>query len=88
MDRAPSVAAERPDVTVVPDSPARSPAVGTVARTGVSVPGGAPSLVVDGLSVAFQSDGVRRPVLDGLSFALSGGEIGCLLGSSGCGKTT
>lgn len=27
-------------------------------------------------------------VLDDLSFSLAGGEIGCLLGSSGCGKTT
>lgn len=27
-------------------------------------------------------------VLDGLSFALNRGEIGCLLGASGCGKTT
>ena len=76
---------ERPDVC---DLPARSPVAGAVVRTGVPVPGGAPSLEVDGLSVAFQTEGVRRPVLDGLSFALSGGEIGCLLGSSGCGKTT
>jgi iron(III) transport system ATP-binding protein len=28
------------------------------------------------------------PVVDNLSFALEAGEIGCLLGSSGCGKTT
>ena len=40
------------------------------------------------MSVAFESDGRRVQVLDGLSFALAGGEIGCLLGSSGCGKTT
>ena len=46
------------------------------------------SLAVDGLSVAFEADGRRVQVLDGLSFTLSGGEIGCLLGSSGCGKTT
>jgi len=30
----------------------------------------------------------RQPVIDGLSFALNRGEIGCLLGASGCGKTT
>jgi len=28
------------------------------------------------------------PVVDAMSFALKDGEIGCLLGSSGCGKTT
>ncbi|MCW3479469.1 ABC transporter ATP-binding protein [Neisseriaceae bacterium JH1-16] len=28
------------------------------------------------------------PVVDAMSFALADGEIGCLLGSSGCGKTT
>jgi iron(III) transport system ATP-binding protein len=30
----------------------------------------------------------RRPVLEDLSFQLEAGRIGCLLGSSGCGKTT
>ena len=34
-----------------------------------------------------QSYGANR-VLNGLSFALRRGEIGCLLGTSGCGKTT
>ncbi|MFN7641554.1 MAG: ABC transporter ATP-binding protein [Burkholderiales bacterium] len=48
----------------------------------------ATSLAVDGLSITFESDGRRVQVLDGLTFALAGGEIGCLLGSSGCGKTT
>lgn len=46
------------------------------------------SLQVDGLVVGFDGDGGRRRVLDRLTFALAGGEIGCLLGSSGCGKTT
>ena len=34
-----------------------------------------------------QSYGVRR-VLKSISFSLQTGEIGCLLGASGCGKTT
>jgi len=34
-----------------------------------------------------QSYGTNR-VLNGLSFALERGQIGCLLGASGCGKTT
>jgi len=29
-----------------------------------------------------------RPVVDGVSLALERGQIGCLLGASGCGKTT
>jgi iron(III) transport system ATP-binding protein len=30
----------------------------------------------------------KQPVVEELSFALAEGEIGCLLGASGCGKTT
>ncbi len=41
-------------------------------------------LVVSDLEVVFGSN----RVLDGLSFSLRRGEIGCLLGASGCGKTT
>src|SRR5690606_9354353 len=29
-----------------------------------------------------------KPILENLSLALAPGEIGCLLGASGCGKTT
>ena len=47
-----------------------------------------PTLSVDDLSVAFARDGQRQRVLDGLSFSLTRGEIGCLLGASGCGKST
>ncbi|MGL4575821.1 MAG: ABC transporter ATP-binding protein [Burkholderiaceae bacterium] len=32
--------------------------------------------------------GAARPTVRGVSFALAQGEIGCLLGASGCGKTT
>jgi len=38
--------------------------------------------------VALRGDAGPIQVLSGLSFTLSGGEIGCLLGSSGSGKTT
>ena len=44
-----------------------------------------PALVaVEGIE---QSYGANR-ILNGLSFALERGQIGCLLGASGCGKTT
>jgi iron(III) transport system ATP-binding protein len=49
-------------------------------------------LVVDQISVAYRAHGKRgqhdKQVLDRLSFRLAEGEIGCLLGASGCGKTT
>ena len=46
------------------------------------------ALEVSDLSVAF--DGPEGPVrvIHALGFALARGEIGCLLGASGCGKTT
>jgi iron(III) transport system ATP-binding protein len=79
MDRAPAAALRS---TSPPDATA----------AGLDGPGrpasDAPALVVDGLSVAFEAEGRRLQVLDALSFALAGAEIGCLLGSSGCGKTT
>ena len=45
----------------------------------------AQQLAIDDLAVAYPG-GAR--VLDGLSLSLERGEIGCLVGSSGCGKTT
>ena len=84
MDRVPGAALQRTaDARATPPSPGPTsrPAAGTL-------PAGAPSLEVDGLSVAFDADAGRVRVLEDLSFALHGGEIGCLLGSSGCGKTT
>jgi len=46
------------------------------------------SLQVEGLTVSFGSGNQRVTALDGLGFSLQPGEIGSLLGASGCGKTT
>jgi len=45
-------------------------------------------LELDDLCVAYDTPHGRRTVVDGLSLALPRGDIGCLLGASGCGKTT
>jgi len=60
------------------------------AHDGQAGPGAGPGaeLVVDGVSVAFGEKPHRVQALDRLSFTLRPGEIGCLLGASGCGKTT
>lgn len=47
-----------------------------------------PALAVEDLRVAYGRGGGRREVVQGLSFALAEGHIGCLLGASGCGKST
>ena len=47
-----------------------------------------PALRVTDLSVAFTRNDRRQQVLNGLEFTLARGEIGCLLGASGCGKST
>lgn len=48
----------------------------------------APALQVTDLAIGFDRNGQRQQVLDGLQFELTRGEIGCLLGASGCGKST
>ncbi len=48
----------------------------------------ASSLQVIDLGVILQAPAGRRTILEGLNFTLDPGEIGCLLGASGCGKTT
>ena len=68
--------------------PARTPPVAAPGPATAAPAASPQSLAVEGLVVGFDADGGRRDVLDGLSFSLAGGEIGCLLGSSGCGKTT
>ncbi len=45
-----------------------------------------PQLLIEGLRIAYR--GTSTPVVDGLTLALGKGEIGCVVGSSGCGKTT
>jgi putative ABC transport system ATP-binding protein len=45
-------------------------------------------LVVDEITVAFDSGGYVIKPLDGLSFSADDGELVVLLGPSGCGKTT
>ena len=42
------------------------------------------ALILDSLVLGYGG----KPVVSGLSFKLAPGEIGCLLGGSGCGKTT
>jgi iron(III) transport system ATP-binding protein len=46
----------------------------------------APHLAIEGLSVSYA--GALQPTVEGLSLQLDRGAIGCLLGASGCGKTT
>jgi len=53
----------------------------TLAATG-------PALSVAALEICFDAPGGRTRVIDGLDFELGRGQIGCLLGASGCGKTT
>ncbi|MBJ6980402.1 MULTISPECIES: ABC transporter ATP-binding protein [unclassified Luteimonas] len=48
----------------------------------------APLLDVDVIDVAYPARGGPKVVVDGLSLRLEAGTIGCLLGASGCGKTT
>ena len=45
-----------------------------------------PLLLIERLRVAYP--GHPTPVIDGASLSLDRGEIGCVVGSSGCGKTT
>lgn len=40
------------------------------------------------LGIGYPAAGGFKPVVDGLTLTLTRGQIGCLLGASGCGKTT
>src|SRR5690606_18669197 len=45
-------------------------------------------LLLDKISLAYDTPEGVLPVVSNLSLTLRQGHIGCLLGSSGCGKTT
>ncbi|MCH3703190.1 ATP-binding cassette domain-containing protein, partial [Campylobacter lari] len=45
-------------------------------------------LELDHLSLAYDTPKGLRPVVQDLTLGLPAGHIGCLLGESGCGKTT
>ena len=47
-----------------------------------------PLLRVERVQIDFAGQPVVQRIINGLSFSLAQGEIGCLLGASGCGKTT
>ena len=44
-----------------------------------------PLLLIEGLRVAYAG---QAPIIDGASLSLAAGAIGCIVGVSGCGKTT
>ncbi len=50
--------------------------------------GTGPLLEVDGLSVVYERAGKRTTALDNVSLTVEDGEFVCVVGASGCGKTT
>jgi NitT/TauT family transport system ATP-binding protein len=49
---------------------------------------GKPILEVEGLSVVYERNGRRTVALDNLDLSIQPGEFVCIVGASGCGKTT
>ncbi|PVY67692.1 ABC transporter ATP-binding protein [Pusillimonas noertemannii] len=47
-----------------------------------------PAIQVERLAMAFGEGPARRTIIDGLSLTVARGEFLCIVGASGCGKTT
>lgn len=47
-----------------------------------------PALIIQGVSMAFGEGDATRTVIDRLDFEVAAGEFLCVVGASGCGKTT
>lgn len=60
----------------------------TPPRDAQATPGARPVLEVKDLGMAFQWNGSSNRILEGIRFDVGRGELVCLLGRSGCGKTT
>lgn len=46
------------------------------------------NIIIDGVSVIFERDGVKNIAIDSTSIKIMPGEFVCILGPSGCGKST
>ena len=55
-------------------------------RMSTEAPAGSQFLRVEGLAKTYA--GTREPVFDGVNFGVARGEFVCIIGHSGCGKTT
>jgi NitT/TauT family transport system ATP-binding protein len=66
---------DRRPARTAPQVPARSPA-------------GEPAVRISGVHKSFGRGAASVPVLDGVDLDVAPGELVCLLGASGCGKTT
>jgi NitT/TauT family transport system ATP-binding protein len=61
----------------------------TMATSASKMPAsGKPILEVEGLSVVYERNGRRTVALDNLGLSIQPGEFVCIVGASGCGKTT
>src|SRR5690606_27755446 len=67
---------------------AHRPGLRTRGGGAMSGTGAAAMLQVGDIRVAYPTPAGPRTVVDGLSLSLARGEVGCLLGPSGCGQTT
>ncbi len=53
-----------------------------------AIPDSPAHLSIDAIRVGYQFGSAMQEIVHSLSFSLQRGQIGCLLGQSGCGKTT